>query len=518
MRIFIVVTLSCLGFGLLNACQTPPQSHPHGAAIHFTILHTNDHHGRFWANGDGEYGMAARKTLIDNIRAEVEAAGGYSLLLSGGDINTGVPESDTLDAEPDFKGMKHLGYDAMAVGNHEFDNSVATIRQQESWAEFPFLAANIYDANKQRLFAPYHLFKFDGITIGVIGLITHETAFIGNREFIKGLTFTLPEVETETLLPQVKSQSDVVIALTHMGHTPSGLGSDVSLAGAVPGLDMIIGGHSAQALCVDQSGRVLDTYQPGAPCVPDNINGTWIMQAEEWGRYLGRADFTFANGELTLDAYRLIPVNLRDTHGNLVGEAIEQDAETLALLRPFQESGVEALSQVIGRTSGAFERDVIPYLPHTSPLGNLIADAMIAATGADIAVINSGGIRAGFKAGEITVRDILTMQPFNNSIYLQTFSGLELTDYLRNSKLLDNNPKELQYSGIYLDSEGHLRVTNTQAPIDPKQTYVLAINNFMAHGGDGYPVLAGNPRLIDTGMLDYQVLLDYIQVHSPLSP
>lgn len=88
----------------------------------FTVLHTNDHHGRFWNNEQGEYGLAAQKTMMDQIRYEVQAHGGATLILSGGDINTGVPESDLQDAEPDFRGMNLIGYDAMAIGNHEFDN------------------------------------------------------------------------------------------------------------------------------------------------------------------------------------------------------------------------------------------------------------------------------------------------------------------------------------------------------------------------------------------------------------
>jgi 5'-nucleotidase/UDP-sugar diphosphatase len=105
---------------VLAGCSTPapPAARP---PLQLTILHTNDHHGRFWTNADGEGGLAARKTVIDRVRAEVAAAGGQVLLLDGGDVNTGVPESDLLDAEPDFKGMALLGYDAMAVGNHEFD-------------------------------------------------------------------------------------------------------------------------------------------------------------------------------------------------------------------------------------------------------------------------------------------------------------------------------------------------------------------------------------------------------------
>ncbi len=105
----------------------------------FTILHTNDNHGRFWENSDGEYGMAARKTLVERLRNEVESNGGQTLLLSGGDINTGVPESDLQNAEPDFIGMNLIGYDAMAVGNHEFDNPLSVLDMQRELAEFPML-------------------------------------------------------------------------------------------------------------------------------------------------------------------------------------------------------------------------------------------------------------------------------------------------------------------------------------------------------------------------------------------
>ena len=96
-----------------------------------TILHTNDHHGHFWQNDHGEYGLGAQKTLVDGIRQEVAAQGGSLLLLSGGDISSGVPESDLQDAEPDFRGMNLVGYDAMAIGNHEFDNPLSVLRQQE---------------------------------------------------------------------------------------------------------------------------------------------------------------------------------------------------------------------------------------------------------------------------------------------------------------------------------------------------------------------------------------------------
>ena len=136
-----------------------------------TILHTNDHHGRFWHNRHGEYGMAARKTLIDELRAQAQSEGAAVLLLSGGDINTGVPESDLLDAEPDFKGMSKIGYDAMAIGNHEFDNPLTVLDKQIAWANFPVLSANIYDkVTGKRKYQPYAMFEKQGLKIAVIGL------------------------------------------------------------------------------------------------------------------------------------------------------------------------------------------------------------------------------------------------------------------------------------------------------------------------------------------------------------
>ena len=108
-----------------------------------TVLHTNDHHGHFWRNEYGEYGLAAQKTLVDGIRKEVAAEGGSVLLLSGGDINTGVPESDLQDAEPDFRGMNLVGYDAMAIGNHEFDNGLDYIMNLMNISDAPTLTTNI---------------------------------------------------------------------------------------------------------------------------------------------------------------------------------------------------------------------------------------------------------------------------------------------------------------------------------------------------------------------------------------
>lgn len=206
--------LSAAIIASLAGCATAPaQQWEADKTYKLTILHTNDHHGRFWQNQYGEYGMAARKTLIDQLRADIEAQGGSVLLLSGGDINTGVPESDLQDAEPDFKGMSKIGYDAMALGNHEFDNPLEVLFKQKEWANFPMLSANIYDkATYKRLFEPYHIFDKQGIKIAVIGLTTEDTAKIGNPEYIGGIDFRDPKEEAKKVIAELKKKRSQILS------------------------------------------------------------------------------------------------------------------------------------------------------------------------------------------------------------------------------------------------------------------------------------------------------------------
>ncbi|MDU6412820.1 MAG: metallophosphoesterase, partial [Yersiniaceae bacterium] len=264
-----------------------------------TILHTNDHHGHFWQNQYGEYGLSAQKTLVDAIRKEVAEQGGSVLLLSGGDINTGVPESDLQDAEPDFRGMKMIGYDAMAIGNHEFDNPLSVLRQQQKWAGFPLLSANIYQkSTNTRLFQPYAIFQPQGLKIAVIGLTTDDTAKIGNPENFTDIVFHKPADEAKVVVEELRKteKPDVIIAATHMGHYDNGnhgsnAPGDVEMARSLPPgyLDMIVGGHSQDPVCMAGENKKQVDYVPGTPCAPDRQNGTWIVQAHEWGKYVGRA-------------------------------------------------------------------------------------------------------------------------------------------------------------------------------------------------------------------------------------
>ena len=521
-------SLAAAALALLAAgCTTPPAPSVARAPLKLTVLHTNDHHGRFWPNADGEYGLAARKTLIDRVRAEVAAAGGHTLLLDGGDVNTGVPESDLQDAEPDFKGMDKLGYDAMAVGNHEFDKPPAVLAKQRQWVGFPLLSANIY-RDGRRLFEPYRLFERGGYKIAVMGLTTDDTAKMVLPDHIAGVTFRKPADEAAQLVPQLRRQADMVIVATHMGHYPDGqrgvnAPGDVEMARAVPGLDLIVGGHSQNPVCMLAENRRNPSYLPGQPCAPDRQNGSWIVQAHEWGKYVGRADFVIDGGRVELVRYQLMPVNLKlrgaDGKKVLATEAITEDAGLRSFLQPFQDAGQVRLSVTIGAADGVLDGDRARVRQQPTNLGTLIARAMMDRTGADLALMNSGGVRDSLPAGPITYRDVLKVQPFANTVGVVTLTGAELLDYLgAAARMTPGAGGFAQTAGVQLRIEAGrlLEARVAGQPIDAQRRYRLSINNFTAIGGDGYPKLNTHPNYVDSGFNDAEVLRGYIARHSPL--
>jgi len=487
--------------GLAAVCAASPQL--------LTILHTNDHHGRFWQNADGEYGIAARKTLADNVRAEVRSRGGALLLLDAGDVNTGVPESDMLDAEPDIRGMNAMGYDAMAVGNHEFDNPLDVLRRQQSLMSFPLLSANIYDREGKRLFSPCHRFVLNGLRVAVFGLTTETTAVIGNPRHIGGLTFRPAVEEAGQLVPKLRAQADVVIALAHLGYAADGRSGSVALAEAVPGIDLIVDGHSHTALT--------------SPVV---VNGTVIVQAGEYGKYLGRVDLEYEDGQVRLAGGRLMPVNLT---GQVVedgkkkrlppAEPVAQDLEMTALLAPFQERGTQALHRLIGRIDAALPGERETMRSAETALGNLACRALLEKVGADVAVMNSGGIRAGLPAGDIAYRDVLTVKPFGNTICTVAMTGAELAAYLQAAASMPPGTGSFaQFAGVgFLLRQGVIGdITVNGKTLDPARNYTVAMESYIASGGDGYPKVTDHPSFVDTGYVDADALREFIASRSPL--
>lgn len=515
----------------------PAQAYEKDKTYKITILHTNDHHGHFWRSEYGEYGLAAQKTLVDSIRKEVAEEGGSVLLLSGGDINTGVPESDLQDAEPDFRGMNLIGYDAMAVGNHEFDNPMTVLRQQEKWSKFPFLSANIYQKSTgERLFKPWAIFKRQDLKIAVLGLTTDDTAKIGNPEFFTDIEFRKPADEAKLVIQELNmgEKPDIIIATTHMGHYDNGnhgsnAPGDVEMARSLPAgsLAMIVGGHSQDPVCMASENKKQVDYVPGTPCAPDKQNGIWIVQAHEWGKYVGRADFEFRKGEMKMVNYQLIPVNLKKkvTWDNgkservLYTPEIAENQQMLSLLTPFQNKGKAQLDVKIGSVNARLEGDRSKVRFVQTNMGHLLLAAQMARTSADFGVMSGGGIRDSIEGGDITYKSVLKVQPFGNIVVYADMSGKEVIDYLTAvAQMKPDSGAYPQFANVsFVAKDGKLNDLKIKGePVDPAKTYRMATLSFNATGGDGYPRIDNKPGYVNTGFIDAEVLKEFVQKNSPL--
>jgi 5'-nucleotidase/UDP-sugar diphosphatase len=482
--------------------------------FHLTILHTNDHHGHF--DKFDAYpaidvgGLAAQSTLVNIVRAEVEKSGGWTLLLSAGDINTGVPESDMLDAEPDFKIMNLLKYDAMALGNHEFDKPREVLLKQKQWAEFPFLSANVINRGTgETLFDPYIIKELGKLKVAIFGLTTEETPNLVLPSNVEGLEFRRPTETTKRLVPKLRQQADAVIALTHLGFYEKSGGrykaeGDFALAREVQGIDVIVGGHSHTEVKE-----------------PKVIGGTIIVQAGEWSKYVGRLDLTIDSDadKVTDYEYQLIPLNMKrrvkyknQNYYMYTDKGYVEDKQILEAMKPYLEAADEVLAQPVGEALVKLDGDRKRIRSQETNLANLITDGMRAKTGADVAFQNAGGIRADVAPGTVTYRDILKVQPFGNTLVLMDMSGKQIMDLLSYSASIK------QGHGAFLQVSG-LRWTNNKeraenvlvggSPIELDRIYKVVTNSFMAAGGDGYTMLKKLPQL-DTGFVDADALREYI--------
>ena len=533
MRIIFIFSII---LGVLG-CTSATTNEKTSSTQYLTVLHTNDNHGRFWHNEKGEYGMAARKTLLDQLRSEAKIKGHAVLLLSGGDINTGIPESDLQHAEPDFKGMSLLGYDAMALGNHEFDNPLSVLAKQQNWANFPLLSANIVEKSSgKNAFDAYKIFEKNGLTIAVIGLTTTDTAKIGNPQYIGHLEFKDPVPVTANLAKEIKAKynPDITIAVTHMGHfidAKHGINApgDVTLARSLPAntLDMIIGGHSQEPVCMASENVNDDSFKPGLACNPDQQNGTWIMQAHEWGKYVGKAEFKLENGELSLLDYKLMPVNLyvEKTQADgtlkevLANEYIKPDPSLKAFLAKYQAIGAKQIEGTIGSVDARLEGDRNKVRYQQTNLARVIIQAQMNVVGADFGLISGGGIRSSIDAGEISYKDILKVHPFKNRITYMDWQGAELWDYLNTvTSFPADAGAYLQYHKLSFDRKNG-KLTNVfinGKPFDKSKTYRMSVNSYNASGGDGYPTINTLKGFVSTDETDAQALKTFISQHSPI--
>ncbi|PTL37848.1 bifunctional metallophosphatase/5'-nucleotidase [Alkalicoccus saliphilus] len=426
------------------------------------IFHTNDIHGKIDPLGK----------ISAFINEEAEQADNH-LFLDAGDIFSGNAVVDLQDGEPMVDLLNEMNLDAMAIGNHEFDYGQEAFAAREEQAEFDWLSANTEVVDSSIPIAqpqPYEIYDIDGVEVGVFSLTQAPPST--RPSGIEGMEFH-DYVETAEQYEYLEEETDILIALTHIGNS-----ADQHLAENVDFFDVIIGGHSHTRLFEEQM-----------------VNGTPVVQAGSDSLFVGHFNLEFDGEEVSFNDYYLQETD----------ELTEVNEDVQEMIDSYNEEAEEVLQEVIGETNTGLYRDA-RYERDTS-LGNFWTDAMREQVGADIAITNNGGIRANIEPGEITAADIYTVEPFGNALTEINISGADMIDVIEMG-LRDDGGVDLQVSGLeyvyYLNEEGELvdsDVTFDGEAIDEDETYHLVTNNFMAEGGSGYDFSAGEIIYEDAGQI-----------------
>ena len=514
-KCFSLILFILLGLhSICCTCYADKQYTDDDSLYRLVVLHTNDTHGHpvkfFNYPAQDVGGLPARATLIRQIREE----NANVLLLDAGDINTGRAESNLFKAKPDIEGYNYIGYDAMVLGNHEFDNPIDILQTQMRWAHFPFLSANVKTKSGDYLTQRYIIKEFEGFTVAIFGLTTKETEIIGNPEYIQNLIFEDEILTAKRLVPELKKKADIVIALVHMGLYPSIKKGSKRLASEVRSIDLIIDGHTHTRM--------------DFPVLINNPSGhkTFIVQAWKWGLILGRVNLWIKNREVIDLDFKALPINLktckRMSDGSKVyrfmGEEIKEDEKLVTILQPYVDKADSMLSEGIGHAQGTFFSSEVRK--KETALGDIIADSMLWYTknmGVDFAIQNGGGIRDELFEGQITMKSVYEILPFDNSVVVVTLKGSDLQslfDYI--ATIPDGRGAFPQVSkGLRFTIN---RVTGrceniliNEAPINPNRIYKIATNSYLASGGDGYKVFLKATHRYDTSMFQRDVFIQYIK-------
>jgi len=475
-----------------------------GTAAHrLTILHMNDFHSRHEPvdasfltchAGSGRVacfgGVAHLATALAAERAAAVAAGRSVVLLDAGDQFQGSLFYTAWHGEVELAVMHALGTEAMAVGNHEFDNGPATLARFVRAARFPVLSANI-DAGAEPdlagLLRPYVVLEKAGLRLGVVGLTTEETA-VGSSPG-SAVRFAAPGPALAAAAAAARADGALlVLALSHLG-----VGADAGLAGRVAGVDAFIGGHSHTLLSDSEP----DAVGPAHRLLEGPAGRAVVVQAACYGRYFGRLDLDVA-ADGTVLAY--------GGDCRHVGLDLPEEPRVAAIVAGYAGQLDAVRRRVVGRTAAPI--DVTGCRIGECALGDFVAEAMLASVhGADAAIMNAGGLRTGLPEGEITLGDVLGALPFGNTVATLKLAGADLGAALANGFARAGKGAFPQVAGLRLIwnplAAPDARLTavavrqadGSFAPLDPGRVYLVVTNNFLRAGGDGYGVL--KERAID---------------------
>ncbi len=431
----------------------------HGEVREIRILHVNDFHGfalphRPFGVQEELGGIAYLAGLAEGLRRERP-----SLLLSAGDMIQGSDWANLFQGKSVIEVMNRMGFDAMVVGNHEFDFGQEVLRQRIAEALFPVLGANVEGFG---VLKPHVIKDLSGIRIAIIGVVTEETPIATHPSNVAGLRFSFAEETVRRNVDFLRGKVDVVLVLSHLG-----LHEDRRLAERVQGIDVIVGGHSHTR--IERPLRVGETV---------------LVQAWEHGKALGVLDLALERGKIVSVQGRL----------EIVAPALGKKEEGVeALVQSYQKKVGSLLDEVVGEAECDLDGENVRK--RETNLGNLIADILREETGAQVALINGGGIRRSIAKGPIRLRDVYGALPFDNYMVAVKLTGRELRETIEHgvSKIGEEAGRFPQVSGLSfvynpLEPPGRRvkEILVGGSPLVSGREYVVATNDFLAAGGDGY--------------------------------
>jgi 5'-nucleotidase / UDP-sugar diphosphatase len=449
----LIVLLSCSGVAQKSQVA-------HKGPVKITILHTNDMHGSFLpqpATWEPDKPMVGGFAALDYYVQQQKAQAGRNLLLDAGDLMTG-----TLICDMKYDGayggalvdmMNMIGYDGWVFGNHDFDKGASNLRGLMGLAKFPVFCANMVKGNLLFAKEPYHIYQFDSLKVGVIGLTYFPMAGMAAPEKLDGFDSVDPVQTVNKEVSEIDSITDLIIVLSHLG-----IDRDSMLAERVKGVDLIVGGHSHTRLEH-----------------PMRVNGVLIVQTGSNCRNLGRIDLTVAGDSVMAYDGKLIPMYTKGIHSNPIIAALA-------------DSFKAEIDKDYGTVIAQLNDNWVTEYRTESNIGDWFTDAMKNRMNTDVAFLNSGGIRKNLDAGPITKMDIHEILPFDNAIVTFKISGKDLIEIARKNVGLENNGTQgsLQMSGLSYVFQGDssylklLEVKVDGTPVDTAKIYSVATIDYVA--------------------------------------
>ncbi len=489
--------LFVIGFILLSILSSPAQKN-------LSILYTNDIESvyepldAFWNDSiDLIGGLPYLSTLIQQIRAKEE----ISFLFDAGDIFTGSLSAAT-EGELPFDVYSSMGYDAICLGNHEFEYGWERLLHVKQRARFPVLNCNIFYENTSINFCQsYTILEKQGIRIGLIGLMGID-AFINtmNPAHRIGLEVKDPIPIVQNIVNEIRKEVDLIILLTHQNKTAPmqtdkeadpevqrGFDEDYEMAGKLSGVDIIFGGHSDNGL-----------WEP----VVHPKTGTLICLTFGQSKYLGYLNLNINDKKISIKEHSLIPVN---------ADVLKPDKKINQLVQQVRQEN-EELTEILG----TIDKPGFRKYNRESSLGNLMADMLKEISKADIGLINSGALRADLNAGDITTEELSNIYPFIDKYHVVEIDGTKLKELLEYSYKLPYGIAQLSGVSSKYNSKNPVGKRLIEAsingiPLDESKKYRVASTAFVANGGDGYSILKNGKLIHASSKSLIEYFIEYVK-------